>query len=74
MFSLFVLREEYETNTNLVRGIIFCETIAPHMGNAREFLKTLCKVVSEVKMSVLSFASMWTTVEVYRLSLRKSIK
>lgn len=54
MFSLFVLREEYETNTNLVRGIIFCETITPHMCYAKEFLKTLCKVVSEVKMSVPS--------------------
>ena len=53
-YLCFVSREEYETYTKMVRIILFCETIVLLTDNARGFLKTLCKIVLEVKMSVPS--------------------
>lgn len=49
----FFSREEYETYAKMVKITLFCETIVL-TDNARGFLKTLCKVVLEVKMSVPS--------------------
>ena len=53
-YLCFVSREEYETYTKMVMIILFCETIVLLTDNASGFLKTLCKVVLEVKMSVPS--------------------
>ena len=53
-YLCFVSREEYETYTKIVRIILLCETIVLLTDHARGFLKTLCKVVLEVKMSVPS--------------------
>lgn len=53
-YLCFVSREEYDIYTKMVRIIPFCETIVLLTDNARGSLKTLCKVVLEVKMNVPS--------------------
>lgn len=53
IFSPWVGGREYENDINLASATLFCETIALCISNARDFLKTLCKVASEIKMSVL---------------------